>query len=223
MSDTDSFIEEVNEEVRRDQLYKYVRKYAWIGVVVVVGIVGTTGFLEYQKASNASAAQALGDKFVAALNGADSTARADALAEVAPDAGAAPVIVDLRRAGELVAAGDTDGALKIFETIASSTAEPIYADMARLKMVMLGGKDMAAVERDGILAALAKPGATYRPLALEQQALVALNNDDRDTAVQIFTELFQDSASSDSVRGRAQQMLVALGADVPSRATLVSE
>ena len=40
MSDTDSFIEEVTEEVRRDQLYKYVRKYGWIAIALVVGVVG---------------------------------------------------------------------------------------------------------------------------------------------------------------------------------------
>ena len=68
MSDTDSFIEEVTEEVRRDQLYKYVRKYGWIAIALVVGVVGVTGYLEYQKVATANAAQALGDKLVAALD-----------------------------------------------------------------------------------------------------------------------------------------------------------
>ena len=38
MSDTDSFIEEVTEEVRRDRLYKFLRKYAWVGILAVVTI-----------------------------------------------------------------------------------------------------------------------------------------------------------------------------------------
>ena len=37
VSDTDSFIAEVNEEVRREQLYGYLRKYGWIAVVAVLG------------------------------------------------------------------------------------------------------------------------------------------------------------------------------------------
>ena len=36
VSDTDSFIEEVSEEVRRDRLYKVLRKYAWVGILAVV-------------------------------------------------------------------------------------------------------------------------------------------------------------------------------------------
>ena len=50
VSDTDSFIEEVSEEVRRDRLYGFFRKYAWVGILVVVTIVGGTAFLEFQKA-----------------------------------------------------------------------------------------------------------------------------------------------------------------------------
>ena len=46
MSETDSFIEEVTEEVRRDKLFGYLKKYGWIAVVVVVGAVGTTAWLE---------------------------------------------------------------------------------------------------------------------------------------------------------------------------------
>ena len=166
MSDTDSFIDEVNEEVRRDRLYKYVRKYAWIGVVVVVGVVGTTGFLEYQKAQSASAAQALGDRLVEALNADAPEARADALAEVAPDAGAARVIVDLRRAGELVASGDKDGALAVFDAIATSTAEPVYSDMARLKAIMLRGSDMDACRAGCGFGRIGPSGCDLSPLGV---------------------------------------------------------
>ena len=57
MSDTDSFIEEVSEEVRRDRLYNFFRKYAWVGVLVVLTIVGGTAFLEYQKSTVKSKAE----------------------------------------------------------------------------------------------------------------------------------------------------------------------
>ncbi len=39
MSNPDSFIEEVTEEVRRDKLYRLFRKYGWIGIVLVLGVV----------------------------------------------------------------------------------------------------------------------------------------------------------------------------------------
>ncbi|MCO4825560.1 MAG: tetratricopeptide repeat protein [Amylibacter sp.] len=223
MSDTDSFIEEVTEEVRRDQLYKYVRKYGWIAIALVVGVVGVTGYLEYQKVATANAAQALGDKLVAALDEKEPAARAAALADVAPDAGAAQVVVEMRRAGELIQAGDIDAAIAAFEGVANSGADPIYADMAQLKALILRGEDQEATERDAVLAQLAAPGALYRPLALEQQGLIALAGDDQSAAIEIFTELFQDSEITDGLRNRATQMLVALGAELPSAPVLLSE
>ena len=223
MSDTDSFIEEVTEEVRRDQLYKYVRKYGWIAIVLVIGVVGVTGYLEYQKVATANAAQALGDKLVAALDEEEPEARAAALAGIATDAGAAQVVVEMRRAGELVEAGDTDAAIAAFEGIANSGADPVYADMAQLKALILRGADQDAAQRDAVLAQLAAPGALYRPLALEQQGLIALADNDRDAAIEIFSELFQDSEITDGLRNRATQMLVALGADLPSAPVLLSE
>ena len=59
MSDTDSFIEEVSEEVRRDRLYKFLRKYAWVGILAVVTIVGGTAYLEFQKAQARTEAEAV--------------------------------------------------------------------------------------------------------------------------------------------------------------------
>ena len=43
MSETDSFIDEVNEEVRRDRLYAALRRYGWIAIVAVLAIVGGNG------------------------------------------------------------------------------------------------------------------------------------------------------------------------------------
>lgn len=85
MSDTDSFIDEVTEEVRRDRLYGYVRRYGWIAAIVIIGIVGAAGFNEYRRAQEEAKAQALGDAMLAALASDEDEARADALANVTAD------------------------------------------------------------------------------------------------------------------------------------------
>ena len=51
MSETDSFIEEVAEEVRRDRLFKMFRRYGWIAALVVIVIVGAASWNEYRKAT----------------------------------------------------------------------------------------------------------------------------------------------------------------------------
>ena len=47
MSETDSFIEEVSEEVRKDRLFAIMRKYGWIALLAVLLMVSGTAYREY--------------------------------------------------------------------------------------------------------------------------------------------------------------------------------
>ena len=49
MSLNDSFIKEVSEEVRRDKFFIYLKKYAWIGILLVLIIVFAVSFNEWNK------------------------------------------------------------------------------------------------------------------------------------------------------------------------------
>ena len=51
MSNTDGFIEEVSEEVRKDKLFALYKKYGWIPVVIICSLVGGAGFLRMSGAS----------------------------------------------------------------------------------------------------------------------------------------------------------------------------
>ena len=50
MSESESFINEVTEEVRRDRLFRLARRYGWIAVVAVLVIVGAAAVNEWRKA-----------------------------------------------------------------------------------------------------------------------------------------------------------------------------
>ncbi|MBV1864059.1 MAG: tetratricopeptide repeat protein [Rhodobacteraceae bacterium] len=216
MSETDSFIEEVTEEVRRDKLFGYLKKYGWIAVVVVVGAVGTTAFLEWQKAQKSAAAQNLGDLFLAATGQPDAAARAKTLEAVGAEAGDAQVLVELRRAAELAASGDKAAALAVLDQVVADAPNALYRDLATLKALMLRGKDMDQAVRTQALAGLAQPGQAFRPLAMEQQAIMAMETGDNDKALAVLTDVFLDSQATSALRGRAQQMIVALGGEVPA-------
>jgi len=56
MANTDSFIDEVNEEVRRDRLFAVFRKWAWLAILVVVVVVGGAAWFEYQRTQRTAAA-----------------------------------------------------------------------------------------------------------------------------------------------------------------------
>ena len=82
MSDTDSFIDEVTEEVRRDRMYFLLRRYGWIAAVVVVGVVGGAAFNEIRKSQATASAQELGDNIIAALAVNEAADRATNLAAI---------------------------------------------------------------------------------------------------------------------------------------------
>jgi len=87
VSDTDSFIQEVTEEVRRDQLFKVIRKYGWVAIALVILIVGGAAYREYSVAKERATAQTFGSEILAALGKDAHTDRVAALNTItAPDA-----------------------------------------------------------------------------------------------------------------------------------------
>ena len=65
MSDSDSFIDEVTEEVRRDRLFLLLRRWGWIGALLIVVVVGGAAWNEYRKAQEMARAHPQGPVFVA--------------------------------------------------------------------------------------------------------------------------------------------------------------
>lgn len=211
MSDTDSFIDEVTEEVRRDRLFALMRKYGWIGVLLVVVIVGGAAWNEWQKSRAQAAAQAFGDAVLAAVQAEDPAA---ALTTVATD-GERRAVLALLSAGAASDAGDRDAARAQLAAIAADATLPeSYRQLAQLKAVILSGDSMPAADRDAILTTLAAPGAPFRALALEQQALVLVAAGDAAGAIAALTALLQEPEITAGLQGRVRQLIVALGGEI---------
>ena len=68
LSLNDSFIEEVSEEVRRDKLFKYLKKYLWIGIIAIFIIVCIVAYNEWKKNYEKINYQLNGDELTLALN-----------------------------------------------------------------------------------------------------------------------------------------------------------
>lgn len=213
MSEHDSFIDEVTEEVRRDKLFAMFRRYGWIGIVAILAIVGTSGFVEWQKARATARAEALGDQIIAALTTEDAAKRAAALAAVPADSGGQQAILALLRAAEAQAQNDPAAAIKALSGMAADDKLPkIYRDIASLKWVTLDPA-MDAAARDKMLADLATPGNPLRPLAMEQQALALVAAGKPDDAQKLYAALLQEPALTAGLRRRARDVIVALGGD----------
>ncbi|MBL1436870.1 MAG: hypothetical protein COB08_011835 [Rhodobacteraceae bacterium] len=210
MSESESFIEEVSDEVRRDKLFKLFKKYGWILGLVVLVIVGGTAYNEWNKSTQETAARLSGDLMLAAR----ATGNAEALSTLT--AGEAPlaVLAKFERANLLLDGGDTAGALDALRAVTTDMSAPlIYADLAWLKIVMLDGANMPENERNGAYERLMVQGAPYRLLAQEQLAMQYVRDGDIEAAKTELAAILVDPSVTPGLRSRAQQLMVALGGD----------
>jgi len=209
VSNPESFIEEVTEEVRRDRLFALFRKYGWIAVLGVALIVGGAAVTEWRKASNRAAAQAFGDAVMVALEQGTAPERRAALAAVPASADRA-AILNLMLASDPT--DDRAGTLAALDRVASDATLPAsYRDLAVLRRVVLSGADMALADRRAALDPIAAPGRPFRPLALEQLAYLLVEAGDTAGAIAALQALSQDQEAPSGLRQRATQMIVALG------------
>lgn len=213
MSDSDSFINEVSEEVRRDALYRNLRRYGWIAIVGVFALVGGAAWNEYSKAQAAAKAQATGDALLSALNTNDATDRANALTEVQVD-GPAIAVTTLLTAAAQQENGELAAAAATLDTLALNADVPaIYRDLAAFKSAMLDLDADPATRRINF-EALAQPGATFALLAQEQLALMDISAGDTDAAIAKLQAISEDAGVSRGLLERSQTLLVALGVDI---------
>lgn len=215
MSDTDSFIDEVSEEVRRDQLYGYFRKYGWIAVAAVVLIVGGASYNEYRKAQTSAAAEATGDALLNALNEDASADRVTALEGATLEAPQAEVIRQFLLSAEQVNGGDNAAAAASLDAYLNTAPEAsqIYKDIAELKALMLAGDTLSVDDRRARLEALASPGAPLSLIASEQIALLDVEAGNADAAIERLQAIILDAEATAGLRQRASQLIVALGGE----------
>lgn len=211
MSNTDSFIEEVSEEVRRDKMFKLMRRYGWIGIAVVVLIVAGAGYNEWRKAQYTATAQAFGNSVLDALSSDESAKRVEALQAIEVN-GAAGAVLAMLQAAETQSDSDPVAAAELLQQIADDAEMPVvYRELATLKRTIIMGDRLSVDERRNLLLGVAVPGSSFRLLAEEQLALLDIESGDTQGAITRLQAIISDSEITPGLRNRSTQLIVALG------------
>lgn len=211
VSQNESFIEEVTEEVRRDRLFGLMRRYGWIAIVVVLALVGGAAWNEWRKARDAAQAEALGNAMIAALEANDSAARVTALQTIEPATYGARITTGFMTASEMVAAGNNADAASLLNQIAADgQADPIYRQMAGFKALLLQSDRLSAEDRRLGFEGLAQTSGMLRLQAEEQLALIEIETGQTDAAIARLQALQSDAEVTAGLRQRASQLIVAL-------------
>ena len=212
MSDTDSFLQEVSEELRRDKLYRNIRKYGWVAILLVILIVGAATYREYLKSQAETEAELFGTSIIDALNEKNVADRIAKLQKINAPGENAKAIVAM-----LLSAEATGNETKIFEmSTLSDVTEKLsidahYRDLLNFKILLGSSEIMDIDERIKALEGLSKPGNPFRLLAEEQIALIELELGNTDNAIQKISQILLDAELTAGLRNRATQMLIALG------------
>lgn len=202
--------DEVDEDVRRDQLKKLWEQYSIYiiaGALLIIASVGSWRGYQYLEAKKAAEAGAAFDKAVE-LSEANKHTEAEAgFAELAAKGPAGyRVLARLRQAAE-VANRDKVAAAKLFDEItADRSVGAAEQDLARIRAAQLLLETTTYPNMKERLEAAAAPGSTFRHTARELLALSAWRANDAAATRQWLDLIANDGDTPPSLRSRAEAL-----------------
>lgn len=211
----DLLIQEVDEDLRREQflnLWKAYGKYAIAAIVAIVLGVAGHQIWQAQKERNfqtQAAAYQAAEALLAAGKSAEALAK---LAELSADRQSSfAALAAFRHAQLQVESGDDAGAIKSYDALSQSDAPSTLRDLALLKgaMLSLDKDDPAALAQK--LKRLADQANPFHCTAIELLAVLARRRGDQNEAVTYYQQLAGDAAAPQNTRARAAEMLTLLG------------
>ncbi|MCQ8871360.1 tetratricopeptide repeat protein [Mesorhizobium sp. LMG17149] len=210
MSD-DSFIREVNDEIRREQAQKLWDRFGPALIVVAILVVlGTAAFVGYRYWDETRANRS-GDAFSQALKLANDGKNDEALTaldQLEKDGyGAYPLLARMRGATVKANKGDVPAAVKDFDEVAADTAIPQgIRDMARLRAALLLVDHGSFADVSSRVEALTSDTNTLRHTAREALGLSAWKEGKTQDALKLFDQIAADDGAPRNTRERATLM-----------------
>ncbi|PZU88868.1 MAG: hypothetical protein DI528_04050 [Shinella sp.] len=212
VDNNDSFIREVNDELRSEQVKMVWRKFApiiiGVALLIVLGTAGYRGY-EYWHSHRSSGA---GDQFLAALTLANQGKNDEATAALAAlekdGFGAYAVLARMRSATVQAQKGDAAAAIAAFTEIGKDTSVPqVIRDVAHMRAAWLlidsGTYEQVSAEVES----MATPTDAMRHSAREALGLAAYKAGDMARAREWFEQITEDAEAPRNVANRARMLL----------------
>jgi hypothetical protein len=202
--------DEVDEDVRRDQLKKLWERYSIYivaGALLIIAAVGGWRGYQYLEAKKAAEAGAAFDKAVELSEQNKHTEAEAAFTELAAKAPSGYRMLARLRAAAEVANRDPKAAAKLYDDIAADRS--VGAPEQDLAKVRAAGLLLESASYPSMLARLepaTAPGATFRHTARELLALSAWRANDTAAARQWLDMIASDGETPPSLRSRAEAL-----------------
>jgi len=206
--------QEVDEEVRRENMQRLWRRYGGyataVGIVILLAAGGFIGWQKYSEHREAQRAQAFSDAIGMIADPDPAKAKA-AFLDLAQGGDGIAALARFRTAAVQIEAKDEAGAVATYDGIAGDSSLPApFREAAALlaAMHLVDTADQAEIKRR-LESRTAAPNP-WRFTALELLAISAQRAGDVEQARKIYTQLADDLETPSGLRGRAAEMLTAL-------------
>jgi len=215
---SETFLREVDENLRRDQLRDFFKKHGNLMIAgVVVFLVASGGFIWWKQhdvqRSEAQVEQLAGVyKDIGAGNSAQAPQQLDELSKSSSKSISASA--QFARAALALQQNDVKFATGTYKTMAADSSLPKpYRDAALIRQTSLEFDQIQPQEVIARLEPLAKPGEPWFGTAGEMTAVALMKQGKRREAGQLFAAIAADKGVPDTIRARAVQAAGSLGVD----------
>jgi hypothetical protein len=216
---SETFLREVDENLRRDQLRDFFKAYGnWLIVAVVLFLATSGGFI-WWKQHEIQRSGAEVEKLAQIYKdiGGGSTAQAPQQLDELSKSGSKAVRASAQfaRAALALQQSDVKLATSTYKAIADDGSLPKpYRDAALVRRTALEFDQLQPQEIIARLQPLAKPGEPWFGTAGEMTALAMIKQGNRQQAGQLFAAIANDKGVPEATRARAVQVASSLGVDV---------
>lgn len=215
---SDTFVREVEENIRRDQAQHFVKKYGgWLIAAVVLFLAAVAGWLYWQnrelKRSSEQSEQLI-QVYTDIGSGktGDVPQRLDRLAEEGGDIVRASAL--FTRASLALEQGDRAKALATYRQVLEDEGLPQpYRDIALIRATTLDFDNLKPEQVIASLQPLTKAGNPWFGSAGELTAMAYLKQGKPADAARLFAAIAADNQVPESIRSRAVQIAGTLGVD----------
>jgi hypothetical protein len=216
---TETFVREVDENLRRDRARDFGKKYAgWLIAAVVLFLAASGGWIywqDYKTKQSEQAVDQLAQIYTALGKGQvpNAPARLDVLSKDRSKAVRASALFG--RAAVAVQQNDTKLAIAKYREIAADTSLPeSFRDLALVRQTALEFDALKPEEVVARLAPLAKPDNPWFGSAGEMTAMALIKQGKKAEAGQLFATIAKNDQVPEQVRARSVQIASSLGVDV---------
>ena len=215
---TQTFVREVDENLRRDRLRDMAKRYAgWIVAAVLLFLGASGGYIywqDYQRKKSEQAVEHLAQVFTDISKGQMQTApaRLEGLSKDHPKAVRASAAFG--RAAVAIEQNDSKLAIAKFRAIADDSSMPKpFRDLALIRQTALEFDGLRPEQVAARMEPLAKPGTPWFGSAGELTAMALVKQGKKAEAGRLFAAIARDEQVPEELRGRAVQMASSLGVD----------